>query len=44
MALFTRPANVPAQRLYESFGFIRDPERDWQYARGRSLWAFKLTF
>ena len=44
MALFTRPANVPAQRLYESLGFVRDPERDWQYARGHWLWAFKVTF
>jgi ribosomal protein S18 acetylase RimI-like enzyme len=44
MALYTRPANVPSQRLYESLGFVRDPERDWQYARGRWLWAFKLTF
>ncbi len=44
MALYTRPANGPAQRLYESVGFARDPERDWQYARGRWLWAFKLSF
>lgn len=44
MALYTRPANVPAQRLYESLGFVRDPERDWQYARGQWLWAFQLTF
>jgi ribosomal protein S18 acetylase RimI-like enzyme len=44
MALYTRPANLPSQRLYESLGFVRDPGRDWQYARGRWLWAFKLTF
>jgi ribosomal protein S18 acetylase RimI-like enzyme len=44
MALYTRPANLPAQRLYESLGFVRDPDRDWQYARGRWLWAFQLTF
>ena len=44
IALYTRPANVRAQRLYESLGFVRDPERDWQYARGEWLWAFKLTF
>jgi ribosomal protein S18 acetylase RimI-like enzyme len=44
MALYTRPANLPAQRLYLSLGFIRDPDRDWQYARGHWLWAFQLTF
>ena len=44
MALYTRPANVPAQRLYLSLGFVRDPDRDWQYARGHWLWAYQLTF
>lgn len=44
VALYTRPANVPSQRLYESLGFVRDPDRDWQYARGRWLWAFQLRF
>ena len=44
MALYTRPANLAAQRLYESLGFARDPDRDWQYERGRWLWAFQLTF
>ena len=44
VALYTRPANVPAQRLYLSLGFVRDPDRDWQYARGHWLWAYRLTF
>jgi ribosomal protein S18 acetylase RimI-like enzyme len=44
MALYTLPANLPAQRLYGSFGFVRDPERDWEYEPGRWLWAFQLTF
>ena len=44
MALYTRPANIPSQRLYESLGFVRDEGRDWQYARGRWLWAFQLRF
>ena len=44
MALYTRPANVPAQRLYASLGFVRDPDRDWQYERGHWLWAFQLAF
>jgi ribosomal protein S18 acetylase RimI-like enzyme len=44
VALYTRPANIPAQRLYASLGFVRDPERDWQYAPKRWLWAYQLTF
>jgi ribosomal protein S18 acetylase RimI-like enzyme len=44
IALYTPPANVPAQRLYESLGFARDPGRDWEYEPGRLLWAFQLTF
>ncbi|HEU5202883.1 MAG TPA: GNAT family N-acetyltransferase [Candidatus Limnocylindrales bacterium] len=44
VALYTRPANVPAQRLYASLGFERDAERDWQYARGQWLWAYQLRF
>jgi ribosomal protein S18 acetylase RimI-like enzyme len=44
MALYTRPANVAAQRLDESLGFVRDSDRDWEYEPGRWLWAFKLTF
>jgi len=44
MALYTRPANAPAQRLYESLGFVRDPDRDWEYEPGRRLWAFQVRF
>jgi ribosomal protein S18 acetylase RimI-like enzyme len=44
MALYTRPANVAAHRLYGSLGFERDPSRDWEYEPGRWLWAFKLAF
>ena len=44
VALYTRPANVPAQGLYESLGFVRDVDRDWEYEPGRWLWAFQLAF
>ena len=44
VALYSRPANAPAQRLYESLGFERDPSRDWEYEPGRWLWAFRLAF
>ena len=44
MALYTRPHNVGAQRLYQSFGFARDPERDWEYEPGQVLWAWALAF
>jgi ribosomal protein S18 acetylase RimI-like enzyme len=44
VALYTRPANAPAQRLYETLGFVRDPDRDWEYEPGHWLWAFALAF
>jgi ribosomal protein S18 acetylase RimI-like enzyme len=44
VALYTRPANHAAQRLYETLGFVRDPSRDWEYEPGRWLWAFELGF
>ena len=44
MALFTRPGNVAAHRLYGSLGFERDPSRDWEYEPGHWLWAFQLAF
>jgi ribosomal protein S18 acetylase RimI-like enzyme len=44
VALFTRPNNEVAQRLYGSLGFVRDAGRDWEYEPGRWLWAFRLVF
>ena len=44
MALYTRPWNVAAQRLYQSFGFTRDPQRDWEFEPGEWLWAWVLAF
>ena len=44
VALYVRPGNLPAQRLYASLGFGRDPARDWEYERGHVLLAFQLAF
>jgi ribosomal protein S18 acetylase RimI-like enzyme len=32
----------PAQRLYESMGFVRDPGRDWQVTEEFRLYAFRI--
>jgi ribosomal protein S18 acetylase RimI-like enzyme len=42
LAIVTRPTMTAAHRLYESVGFERDPERDWEYEPGRWLWAMAL--
>ena len=39
IALSTQSSMQAAHRLYESFGFSRDPERDWNF-RGRSFLVF----
>ncbi|HSL32611.1 MAG TPA: GNAT family N-acetyltransferase [Candidatus Limnocylindrales bacterium] len=44
IAIFTRPSMATAHRLYESLGFLRDPERDWEFAPGEWLWAMALRF
>ena len=44
IALYTRPANAPAQGLYASLGFLRDPDRDWEVEPGHWLWAFQRAF
>ncbi|HET9681780.1 MAG TPA: GNAT family N-acetyltransferase [Candidatus Limnocylindrales bacterium] len=44
MALYTRPSMASAHRLYESFGFRRVPELDWQFEPGEWLWAYRLEF
>lgn len=44
LAIFTRPAARAAQALYDSMGFARDPERDWEFEPGEWLWAFVLRF
>ena len=43
VAIYTRPSMGAAHRLYRSVGFERDPTRDWEFARGEWLWAFRLA-
>lgn len=40
LALSTQPTMHAAHRLYESFGFSRDPERDWE-VQGRPFMVFQ---
>ena len=42
IAVFTRPSMRAAHRLYGSLGFAREPSRDWEFAPGEWLWAYRL--
>lgn len=42
MALYTLPAMAAAHRVYERYGFRRDPARDWQVDPGLLLLAYTL--
>ena len=44
LAIFTRPIARQAQALYDSMGFVRDSDRDWEFEPGEWLWAFVLRF
>jgi ribosomal protein S18 acetylase RimI-like enzyme len=44
MALLTLSSMTRAHRLYESAGFNRDPERDWEYEPGKFLRCYALAF
>ncbi len=44
LAIFTRPMARHAQALYDSMGFVRESERDWEFEPGEWLWAFALRF
>jgi len=44
MAITSRPHMTVAHHLYETLGFRRDPERDWQFAPGEWLWSYVLRF
>jgi GNAT superfamily N-acetyltransferase len=44
MALYTLPAMAAAHRLYERYGFRRDPTRDWQFDPGLLLLAYSVDF
>jgi ribosomal protein S18 acetylase RimI-like enzyme len=40
VVLYTRPSMTAAHGLYESLGFRRDPERDWEFDPGEWLWSY----
>jgi GNAT superfamily N-acetyltransferase len=42
LAINTRPSMVAAHRMYERYGFVRDPARDWEFEPGEWLWALTL--
>jgi ribosomal protein S18 acetylase RimI-like enzyme len=42
--LDTRTSMTSAQRLYERFGFVRDPEHDWSPTSDIDLLAYVLDF
>jgi ribosomal protein S18 acetylase RimI-like enzyme len=42
IGIFTRPFMTAAHRLYESLGFKRVTELDWQFEPGEWLWAYRL--
>ena len=44
MALMTLDSMTKAHRLYETAGFRRDPERDWEVEPGLILRCFAVTF
>lgn len=43
MVLSTQPSMGPAQRLYESLGFTRQPERDWVATGDSPRWVYTLV-
>jgi ribosomal protein S18 acetylase RimI-like enzyme len=42
LVLSTKPIMTTAHRLYERVGFVRTPERDWEFAPGKALLTFAL--
>jgi GNAT superfamily N-acetyltransferase len=42
MVLSTLPDQRGAHRIYERFGFSRDPDSDWSPKPGTLLWAFRM--
>ena len=42
IVLHTTPPMAPAQGLYRSMGFVRDPERDVSFENGLELIAYQL--
>lgn len=44
VAIVTRPSMRTAHRLYESMGFARDRDSDWEFEPGEWLWGYRLRF
>ncbi len=42
LVLSTQPGMLAARRIYESRGFVRDPDRDWSPVPGLTLMAYVL--
>jgi ribosomal protein S18 acetylase RimI-like enzyme len=42
LALYTRPFMHAAHHIYESLGFQRVVELDWEFEPGEWLWAYRL--
>lgn len=42
IAILTRPSMVNAHSLYQSLGFARASEDDWEFEPGESLWGYRL--
>jgi ribosomal protein S18 acetylase RimI-like enzyme len=43
IVLSTKPIMTDAQRLYARLGFVRTPERDWEYRPGKGLLTYALA-
>ncbi len=43
IVLCSMPTMVKAHGLYSSFGFVRDPDLDWEPEPGLTLWAFRAS-
>ena len=43
LVICTRDFTIPAHKLYERFGFVRMPERDWSPMPGVELLALRLS-
>jgi GNAT superfamily N-acetyltransferase len=44
VAILTRPSMSSAHRLYESMGFARDRDDDWEFLPGEWLWGYRIRF
>ncbi|MFY1690056.1 GNAT family N-acetyltransferase [Plantactinospora sp. WMMB782] len=42
VVICVRSFSAPAHRLYDGFGFVRTPDRDWSPAPGVDLYALRL--